>query len=150
MSRSSRAGLQFPVARIHQLMCNGNYADRIGAGAPVLLAAVLEYVSAEIFALAGKVARDEKKIRITPRHLQLAISNYAELNKLLDGVTIAQGDLLLPKRSGHGPAATRSSGKKAFIEMLNLYKCNHQTSPLPPQLPPPTSNHPGHIVRWSG
>ena len=47
-SRSSRAGLQFPVGRIHRLLRKGNYAERVGAGAPVYLAAVLEYLSAEI------------------------------------------------------------------------------------------------------
>ena len=46
-SRSSRAGLQFPVGRIHRLLRKGNYAERVGAGAPVYLAAVLEYLSAE-------------------------------------------------------------------------------------------------------
>ena len=45
-SRSSRAGLQFPVGRIHRLLRKGNYAERVGAGAPVYLAAVLEYLSA--------------------------------------------------------------------------------------------------------
>ena len=34
-SRSSRAGLQFPVGRIHRLIRKGNYAERVGAGAPV-------------------------------------------------------------------------------------------------------------------
>ena len=45
MSRSSKAGLQFPVGRIHRLLRKGNYAQRVGAGAPVYLAAVLECVS---------------------------------------------------------------------------------------------------------
>ena len=40
-SRSSRAGLQFPVGRIHRLLRKGNYAERVGAGAPVYLAAVM-------------------------------------------------------------------------------------------------------------
>ena len=40
-TRSSRAGLQFPVGRIHRLLRKGSYADRVGAGAPVYLAAVL-------------------------------------------------------------------------------------------------------------
>ena len=71
-SRSSRAGLQFPVGRIHRLLRKGNYAERVGAGAPVYLAAVLEYLSAEILELAGNAARDNKKTRIIPRHLQLA------------------------------------------------------------------------------
>ncbi|CAH3177929.1 unnamed protein product [Porites lobata] len=70
-SRSSRAGLQFPVGRIHRLLREGNYAERVGAGAPVYLAAVLEYLSAEILELARNAARDNKKTRIIPRHLQL-------------------------------------------------------------------------------
>ncbi|KAJ3228541.1 Histone H2AX [Chytriomyces hyalinus] len=105
-SRSNRAGLQFPVGRIHRLLRKGNYAQRVGAGAPVYLAAVLEYLGAEILELAGNAARDNKKTRIIPRHLQLAIRNDEELNKLLGSVTIAQGGVLpniqpslLPKKS---------------------------------------------------
>ncbi|XP_067871172.1 histone H2A-like [Heterodontus francisci] len=93
-SRSSRAGLQFPVGRVHRLLRMGNYAERVGAGAPVYLAAVLEYLTAEILELAGNAARDNKKSRIIPRHLQLAVRNDEELNKLLGGVTIAQGGVL--------------------------------------------------------
>ena len=48
-SRSSRAGLQFPVGRIHRLLRKGNYAERVGAGAPVYLAAVLEYLSCLLY-----------------------------------------------------------------------------------------------------
>ena len=106
-SRSSRAGLQFPVGRVHRLLRNGNYSERVGAGAPVYLAAVMEYLSAEILELAGNAARDNKKSRINPRHLQLAIRNDEELNRLLSHVTIAQGgvlpniqSVLLPKKSG--------------------------------------------------
>jgi histone H2A len=33
-SRSAKAGLQFPVGRIHRLLRRGNYAQRVGAGAP--------------------------------------------------------------------------------------------------------------------
>lgn len=66
----------------------------ISSGAPVYLAAVLEYLAAEILELAGNAARDNKKTRIIPRHLQLAIRNDEELNKLLGHVTIAQGGVL--------------------------------------------------------
>ena len=105
-SRSSRAGLQFPVGRIHRKLRKGNYAGRIGGGAPVYLAAVLEYLAAEVLELAGNAARDNKKTRINPRHLQLAVRNDDELNRLLSGVTIAQGGVLpnihavlLPKKT---------------------------------------------------
>ena len=65
-----RAGLQFPVGRLHRLLRNRNHAERVGAGAPT---------------------RDNKKTRIIPRYLQLAgIRNDEELNKFLAGVTIAE------------------------------------------------------------
>jgi len=114
-SRSAKAGLQFPVGRIHRHLRKGNYAQRVGAGAPVYLAAVLEYLAAEILELAGNAARDNKKSRIIPRHLQLAIRNDEELNKLLGGVTISQGGVLphiqselLPAKSGKGKKAAAS------------------------------------------
>lgn len=81
MSRSARAGLQFPVGRLHRQLRKANYAKRVGAGAPVYLAAVLEYLAAEIMELAGNAARDNKRSRITPRHLLLAIRNDEELSK---------------------------------------------------------------------
>jgi histone H2A len=105
-TRSSRAGLQFPVSRIHRMLRKGLFAKHIGAGAPVYLAAVLEYLAAEVLELAGNAARDNKKTRIIPRHLQLAVRNDEELNKLFSGVTIAQGGVLpniqavlLPKKT---------------------------------------------------
>ena len=106
VSRSAKAGLQFPVGRIARYLKKGKYAQRVGAGAPVYLAAVMEYLAAEVLELAGNAARDNKKTRISPRHLQLAVRNDEELNKLLAGVTISQGGVLpnihavlLPKKT---------------------------------------------------
>ena len=53
VSKSSKAGLQFPVGRIARYLKKGRYAERIGAGAPVYLAAVLEYLAAEVLELAA-------------------------------------------------------------------------------------------------
>uniref|UniRef100_A0A915D3A1 Thioredoxin domain-containing protein n=1 Tax=Ditylenchus dipsaci TaxID=166011 RepID=A0A915D3A1_9BILA len=106
VSASSRAGLQFPAGRLRRLLKKGNYADRVGAGASIYMAAVLEYLCAELLELAGNAARDNKKVRISPRHLQLAVRNDEELNKLLAHVTIAAGgvlpninSVLLPKKT---------------------------------------------------
>ena len=93
-SRSAKAGLQFPVGRVARYLRQGRVAARIGGGAPVYMAAVLEYLCAEILELAGNAARDNKRSRIVPRHIQLAVRNDEELNKLLGGVTIASGGVL--------------------------------------------------------
>jgi histone H2A len=94
MSKSVRAGLQFPVGRMGRYLRKGPYAARIGDGARVYIAAVMEYLTSEILELAGNAARDNQKKRITPRHVQLAVRNDEELNKLLSSVTIAQGGVL--------------------------------------------------------
>lgn len=104
-SKSVRAGLQFPVGRIKSQLRKHYHSKRIGAGAPVYLAAVMEYLTAEVLELAGNAARDHKKNRITARHLQLAVRNDEELGSLCRNITIAGGgvlpnvqSVLLPKK----------------------------------------------------
>ncbi|CAN8289050.1 unnamed protein product [Cochlearia groenlandica] len=104
-TRSSKVGLQFPMGRIARFLKKGKYAERVGAGAPVYLAAVLKYLAPEVLGwdglgirLAGNATRDNKKTRIVPRHI---------MSKLLGDVTIAAGgvmpnihNILLPKKTG--------------------------------------------------
>ena len=93
-TRSSRAGLQFPVGRLHRFLREGRYGERVGAGAPVFMAAVLEYLTVEVLELAGNAARDNKKTRISPRHIMLAVRNDEELNQLLSNITIASAGVV--------------------------------------------------------
>ncbi|KAF4379495.1 hypothetical protein G4B88_024943 [Cannabis sativa] len=134
VTKSVKAGLQFPVGRIARFLKKGRYAQRTGTGAPVYLAAVLEYLAAEVLELAGNAARDNKKTRINPRHVQLAVRNDEELGKLLHGVTIASGGVLpninpvlLPKKTKSAESektATKSPKEKLpnFVSAMETTK----------------------------
>jgi histone H2A len=114
-SHSHRAGLQLPVGRFRTQLRKGRYAARIGAGAPVYLAAVIEYLAAEIFELAGNACRDNKKTRIVPRHIQLAVRHDEEIDKLLGHVTIAAGGVVPHIHGALVPAKKGRGGGKAAV-----------------------------------
>ncbi|XP_061493852.1 histone H2A-beta, sperm-like [Rhineura floridana] len=106
-TRSCRAGLIFPVSRIDRFLRKGDYAERIGSGASVYMAAVLQYLTYDIVDTAGNIAENDNKRRIAPRHLQRAISNDSELHCLLGGITFPQGNTLPKNR----PATSTKKGK---------------------------------------
>ena len=92
-SRATKAGLTFSVSKVENQLRDMKVAERIGAGAPVFLAAVLEYLIAEMVELGGNCARDNKHKRIIPRDIRLAVKNDVELDKLC-------GDAMFPGAGG--------------------------------------------------
>jgi len=105
ISKTSRAGITFPVGRVARYIRRGRYTSRLGAGAPVYIAAVMEYLCAEVIELAGNAAKDNKRMRITPRFILLAIKNDEELSNFMKDITISEGGVqprilpqLLPKK----------------------------------------------------
>uniref|UniRef100_A0A915BPT5 Histone H2A n=1 Tax=Parascaris univalens TaxID=6257 RepID=A0A915BPT5_PARUN len=94
ISKSARAGLQFPVTKFHRLMKEAHRAKRVTQSAAVYLSAVVEYLSAEILELSGNACRDNKRKRLVPRHILLAVKNDEELDKMCSKVTIRQGGVL--------------------------------------------------------
>ncbi|XP_078509368.1 core histone macro-H2A.1 isoform X2 [Lissotriton helveticus] len=115
LSRSAKAGVIFPVGRMLRYIKKGHPKYRIGVGAPVYMAAVVEYLAAEVLELAGNAARDNKKGRVTPRHILLAIANDEELNQLLRGVTIANGGVL---PNIHPELLAKKRGSKGKLEAV--------------------------------
>jgi len=106
-SRSKRAGLKFPVKRIDRYMRVVLPGKRFTEDAGVSMAAMMEYMIAEVLELAGNVAADQKRTRITPRAIKLGIQGDTELKKLLDDVYIPGAGVepgfspaLLPKKKG--------------------------------------------------
>lgn len=106
ITQSAKAGLTFSVARTGRCARDMRLAKRTGAGAPVYMTAVLEYIAAEILELSGNASKDNHKQRITQRHLMLAVREDEELNQLYKEGHIAGGgvipnihDVLKPKKA---------------------------------------------------
>jgi len=94
LSRSARAGLAFPVGRIHRGMKQYiTCRNRVSGTTAVYLGSVMEYLSAEVLELAGNAAKEANQKRLTPRHFQLAIRGDDELNSLIKA-TIAGGGVV--------------------------------------------------------
>lgn len=114
---SAKAGLQFPVGRIREELRQGKYAARVGPAAPVYLAAVLEYLCAKILGLADNVARGNEESRIAPHHIELAVKNDEDLNKLL-GHLVDDGRVSSSIGDGDGTPRLRESYSSSIYKVL--------------------------------
>lgn len=83
VSQSCRAGLIFPVSRVKKQLKQESRVKRVGSEAAVYMAAVGEYLIAEVADLAGSAAKSRKRERIQPRDISRAIRMDVELKALL-------------------------------------------------------------------
>ena len=89
-ARATRAGLTISVSRPGRLLHRLSIARRISAGAPVYLAAILEYVARQILNRAADLAGskgakgEEHNVRITVKHIFSAIRGDRDLNELFE------------------------------------------------------------------
>ena len=120
VTAATRAGTMFPPGRLARMLRRSRLAERSSVTAGVYMAAVLEYVCAEVLELAGNHVTLRGKKLIQPKDINLGIRGDDELNKLLWHATIAEGsvvphieDQLLPKKKakkmvdGHPEDATQ-------------------------------------------
>uniref|UniRef100_A0AC35TT01 Histone H2A n=1 Tax=Rhabditophanes sp. KR3021 TaxID=114890 RepID=A0AC35TT01_9BILA len=107
-------------------------AERVGARAPVYLVAVFEYLAAKILEFAGDTAHDNKKFRINPRHLQLAIRNDEELNKLRGVIPNIQSKLV-PKKGAETAGNSSVEVQQltlAFLQNLTCQEAQRNTNQI--------------------
>lgn len=109
VSGQKKAGTVFPVGRLNRMVKQGRYSARVGGSTGAFMAAVLEYVCAEVLELAGDICEQQKKKTIQPRHINLGLRQDDELSKMAAGITITSSsvqynvnDFLLPKKGKKG------------------------------------------------
>ena len=103
---TQRAGLIFPVTRVGNAMRRMRPTGRQSTSAAVALAAVLQYVIEEIVEMSGYAASNMKRLRISPRHIALAVHNDDEVHRLFGDAIVARAGVaphihpaLLPAKS---------------------------------------------------
>lgn len=108
VSKSKKAQTLFPIGRLNRYLRQGRFGERLGGTAGAFMAAVLEYLTAEILELAGDLCLEDKMKTIKPKHINLGIRSDSELAKLVAHTQIAEGGQLLHI---HGDLLRKGKGK---------------------------------------
>lgn len=92
LAKENHAGLKFKISTTYSLIKKHiNKDNSVFEDATIFLTAVLEYITAEILDLSGSLARENKKIQITPRDIFITIENDSELNNMFKGYFLGTG-----------------------------------------------------------
>ncbi|XP_052557711.1 late histone H2A.2.2-like [Tympanuchus pallidicinctus] len=121
-SRSSRAGLLFPVSRTDRQLRRGQFAERFGASAPVYLAAVLQWVTHKTMDVAGRISKKSNQQCISPCHLQMAVKSSSVLKHLLGSG---------PKRRGRAVPQSQRMASPSKRKQTKRRKRSHRRQAAP-------------------
>ena len=84
-SRQNKAGIIFPPSTCEKFLRNFGFSKiMVTKNAPVYLAAVLEHLTVDILTSATKMAKENNRVRITIRDLELTIRTDKELTKVFE------------------------------------------------------------------
>ncbi len=94
-NKAARSGLQFPPhisEKFLRLQSSAAHSAAsklsVAQGAPVYMAAVIEYLAGELLSLGGNQTLDSKRQTINIRHLFLATSGSSEISQLLENLSV--------------------------------------------------------------
>lgn len=93
-TRAQKAGLTMPPSRINRAMKSRSGLKRVGGTAPIYMAAVLEYITAEVLEVASNSTAGSKRKRVTPEDVSIALRSDPDLQKVCSGVALYTGDKL--------------------------------------------------------
>ena len=113
VSKSAKAGLTFPIARVNRYMRQKGGARRVGGSAPVFLTAILEYVTSELMDVAGQRTSKANRKTISDQDVSAAVRNDPDLSKLFAGHAIFMGDKVgkINEAITYKPAPVKSAVK---------------------------------------
>lgn len=84
-SRQDKAGILFPPSISEKFLRNFGYLKiMVTKSAPVYFAAILEHLTIDILTTASKMAKENNRVRVTIRDLELTIRTDKELTKLFE------------------------------------------------------------------
>ncbi|XP_036030499.1 histone H2A-Bbd type 2/3-like [Onychomys torridus] len=102
-SRTSRAELTFSVSLVEHHLRESGHARRLSETVPILLTAILEFLTRRLLELAGNEAQRRGAQRlITPELLDVTVYNNTLLSELFQFVTISQVAPAGRPPRGHG------------------------------------------------
>jgi histone H2A len=114
-SRSTRAGLAFPVGRVERQLRRSVIKHRLSKTAPVYLAACLEYLTREILQECSLLCRVNKIVRIRPRTVFQALVEDNDFSILARNCIIPESGVrisaCLPTTKRRS-SVTKASGKR--------------------------------------